>query len=103
MTEKGNGHEHGNGHPYRALLDDEALAKQFEALVSAAQAKGYSEDEIGYGLLWGTVDSMLASGEPDCCVMQLLLDFTSSYFEYWHDRMGDEGKSGDNGSEAEAP
>lgn len=92
MIEKGNGHEHGNGHPYRALLEDEELAEQFQALVAAAQAKGFSEDEIGYGLLSGTVDSMLANGEPECCVMQLLLDFTSSYFDYWHDRMGDEGE-----------
>lgn len=92
MIEKGNGHEHGNGHPYRALLEDEELAEQFQALVAAAQAKGFSEDEIGYGLLSGTVDSMLANGEPECCVMQLLLDFTSSYFDYWHDHMGDEGE-----------
>jgi hypothetical protein len=95
MIEKGNGHEHGNGHPYRALLEDEELAEQFQALVAAAQAKGFSEDEIGYGLLSGTVDSLLANGEPECCVMQLLLDFTSSYFDYWHDRMGGEDEEGE--------
>ncbi len=90
MNEKGNGHERGNGHPHRALMDDEAIATQFEALVAAAQAKGYSDEEIGYGLMWGTVDSLLSHGESECCVMQLLVDFTGDFYGYWHDRMGGE-------------
>jgi hypothetical protein len=81
----------GNGHSGRALLEDEDLAEQFERLVSAAHAKGYSEEEIGFGLMSAAVESQLASGEQECCVMQLLLDFTSSYYEYWHTHMGEAG------------
>ncbi|MEW6752175.1 MAG: hypothetical protein AB1505_14510 [Candidatus Latescibacterota bacterium] len=86
----GEGHERGNGHPYRVLMEDEELAQQFEALVAAARARGLTEEEIGFGLFSATVESMLGNGEPECCVMQLLTDFLSSYFEYWHNRMADE-------------
>lgn len=79
--------ESGNGHPYRALLEDEDLAKQFQMLVSVAQAKGFTEDEIGYGLLSATVETLLANGEPPCCVMQLFIDFLASYFDYWHSQI----------------
>jgi hypothetical protein len=86
----GNGSGHGNGHPYRVLMDDEDLAAKFEQLISAAQAKGYNEEEIGFGLLSATAETLLVNGEPECCVMQLLIDFTSSYFDYWHSRMSDD-------------
>jgi hypothetical protein len=85
-----NGNGNGNGQPYRTLMDDQDLARQFEVLVSVARIKGYTEDEIGYGLFSATVETLLANGEPECCIMQVLVDFMSSYFDYWHSRMADE-------------
>jgi hypothetical protein len=83
-------HERGDGHPYRVLMDDAALARRFADLMTAARAKGLTEEEIGFGMLSATVESMLDAGEAECCVMQVLVDFMSSYFEYWHNRMADE-------------
>lgn len=79
--------ENGNGQPYRILMEDEDLTEQFSRLILLAQAKGFNEDEIGYGLMSATVETLIASGEPECCVMQLLLDFTSSYYAQWHESM----------------
>lgn len=86
----GNGHGHGNGKPYRALMEDEELSEQFQQLVSAAHIKGYTEEEIGFGLMSATSETLLANGEPECCVMQLLMDFVASFYEFWHNRMSDE-------------
>ena len=86
----GNGNGHGNGQPYRILMEDADLAEQFQQLISAAHIKGYNEEEIGFGLLSATVEALLVNGEPECCVMQLLIDFMSSYYDYWHTRMADE-------------
>ncbi len=80
----------GNGHPYRILMDDEDLAEQFAQLVSSAHVKGFTVEEIGFVLLSAMVETLLANGESECCVMQLLIDFMSSYYDYWHTRMGDE-------------
>jgi hypothetical protein len=88
----GNGHE-GEPAPDRVLLDDEELAAQFEALVAAAQAKGFSQQELGFGLLSATVESLLDNGEAECCVMQLLMDFMASYYEDWHNDMSDDAES----------
>ena len=88
--ESGNGNDHGNGQPYHILMEDEDLAEQFEMLVSSAHVKGFTNEEIGFGLFSATVETLLANGEPECCVMQLLIDFMSSYYDYWHTRMGDE-------------
>jgi hypothetical protein len=88
----GNGHE-GESAPERVLLDDEELAAQFDALVAAAQAKGFSQQELGFGLLSATVETLLENGEAECCVMQLLMDFMASYYEDWHDDMSDETES----------
>ena len=90
----GKGHSHhGNGHgdgkhEQRALMDDPELAAQFNALVEAAANKGYTPDDVGFGLLWATVEALLDSGEQECCIMQLLMDFLGSYYEYWHNSMG---------------
>ena len=85
----------GNGQPYRVLMEDTDLAAQFQQLISAAQVKGYNEEEIGFGLLSATVEALLANGEPECCIMQLLVDFMSSYYDYWHNRMADEEEGDD--------
>lgn len=91
-SDNGNGHGHGNGQPYRVLMEDADLATQFQKLVSTAQLKGYNEEEIGFGLMSATVEALLVKGEPECCVMQLIIDFMSSYYDYWHTRMADEGE-----------
>jgi len=93
---QGDGREEGSDEgdelpPYnRILLDDEELAAQFRALVAAAQAKGIAQQDLGFALLSATVEHLLDSGESDCCVMQVLLDFVSPYYENWHDSMSDE-------------
>ena len=87
------GHDDGQEHEHaqRDMMEDTDLADQFQELVSAAHVKGYGPEEIGFGLFSATTEALLASGEQECCVMQLLMDFTSSYYEYWHARMGEAG------------
>ena len=87
--------ENGNGRPYRVLMEDEDLAEQFTKLFLLAQTKGLTEDEIGYGLFSATAESLIAIGQPECCVMQLLLDFTSSYYGEWHESMRGEDEGGE--------
>mgnify|MGYP001034783487 FL=1 len=93
----GNGHGHGNGRgeDYRELLDDPELAAQFAQLVALAEAKGLDQDEIGYGLLAATAEHLLARGEPECCIMQLLLDYTANFYGWWHDELSEEGAEGE--------
>jgi hypothetical protein len=86
----GHGDGHGHDDAHRDMMDDADLAEQFEQLVSAAHVKGYSPEEIGFGMFSATTESLLANGEQECCVMQLLMDFTSSFYEYWHASMGQE-------------
>jgi len=93
--ENGNGNGHGNGKPYRILMDDEDVAEQFEMLVSSAHVKDFTDEEIGYGLLSATVETLLANGEPECCVMQLLIDFMYTFYDYWHMRMSEEWENGE--------
>jgi len=75
---------------YRVLMDDDDLAARFDALVTAAQLKGFSAQELGFGLLSATAEKLLQNGEAECCVMQLLVDFMSSFYESWHNSMGTE-------------
>lgn len=86
----GNGHGHGNNDDYRELLEDPELAAQFTQLVALAEAKGFNQDEIGYGLFAATAEHLLARGEPECCVMQLLLDYTASFYGWWHDELSED-------------
>lgn len=88
----GNGHSHNNGDDYRELLEDPELAAQFNHLVALAEAKGLNQDEIGYGLLAATAEHLLARGEPECCVMQLLMDYTASFYGWWHDELSEENR-----------
>jgi len=88
----GNGNGHGDGHrdDYKELLSDPELAEQFNHLVALAEAKGLNQDEIGYGLLAATAEHLLARGEPACCVMQLLMDYTATFYGWWHDELSDQ-------------
>ena len=88
----GNGH-HNNGDQYSNynLLNDEDLADHFEKLISAAHVKGLSDEEIGYGLMAASTEFMLDQGHAECCVMQMLVDFMATYYDYWHDAMSMEG------------
>ena len=88
----GNGHGRGfgRGDNFRELLDDPELAGQFAGLVALAEAKGLDQDEIGYGLLAATAEHLLDRGETECCIMQLLLDYTSNFYSWWHDALSEE-------------
>ena len=90
----GHGHHHGQegGEEYRELLADPELAAQFNQLVALAEAKGLGQDEIGYGLIAATAEDMLARGEPGCCVMQVLMDYTASFYGWWHDGLSEDAK-----------
>ena len=102
----GNGNGNGNGHgrgfgrgdDFRELLDDSELAGQFAHLVALAEAKGLDQDEIGYGLLAATAEHLLDRGETECCIMQLLLDYTANFYNWWHDELSEEaaGEEGTN-------
>lgn len=85
------GNGNGRGEHFRELLDDPELAAQFERLITLAEAKGLDQDEIGYGLLAATAEHLLARGEAECCVMQLLMDYTTSFYSWWHDSLSEEG------------
>jgi len=90
----GHGHHHGQegGEEYRELLADPELAAQFNQLVALAEAKELDQDEIGYGLIAATAEHMLARGEPECCVMQILMDYTASFYGWWHDGLSEDAK-----------
>ena len=60
--------------------------------VALAEAKGLDQDEIGYGLIAATAEHMLARGEPECCVMQILMDYTASFYVWWHDGLSEDAK-----------
>ena len=93
-NENGNGHHHGQegDEEYRELLTDPEFAAQFNQLVALAEAKGLDQDEIGYGLIAATAEHMLARGEPECCVMQVLMDYTASFYGWWHDGLSEDAK-----------
>ena len=93
-----NGNGHGRGDDFRELLDDSELAGQFAHLVALAEAKGLDQDEIGYGLLAATAEHLLDRGETECCIMQLLLDYTANFYNWWHDELSEEaaGEEGTN-------
>lgn len=92
----GQGNDQGNGNLTRSLLDDPELAQQFDVLFAAAHDKGFETEEVGFGMISAAAEYLLANGVQECCVMQLLVDFLSTYYGYWHDRMGE-------GAEGEPP
>ena len=85
-----NGNGHGRGDNFRELLDHPELAGQFARLVALAEAKGLDQDEIGYGLVAATAEHLLDRGETECCIMQLLLDYTANFYSWWHDELSEE-------------
>ena len=87
----GNGHGNGRDDDYRELLEDPELAAQFAQLMTLAEAKGLGQNEIGYGLMAATAEYLLARGEPECCIMQLLLDYTANFSSWWHDELSEAG------------
>ena len=89
-----NGHHHGQegDEEYRELLADPEFAVQSNQLVALAEAKGLDLDEIGYGLIAATAEHMLARGEPECCVMQILMAYTGSFYGWWHDGLSEDAK-----------
>ena len=98
----GNGHHNGDSHyGNHRLLGDLDLAKQFETFVALAEVKGFSEDEIAYGILTAATDFLIERDHPDCCIVQMLIDFMSSYYEAWHDDMAVE--EGEDGEQGEVP
>mgnify|MGYP001167732643 FL=1 len=86
----GNGHHHDDDHANFNLLDDDDLAEKFAALVSAAQIKGLSGEDIGYGLVAAAIEFMLERDHAECCVMQMLVDSMASYYDTWHDALSAE-------------
>ena len=63
------------------------MAEQFSALTSAARVKGLSDEDIGYGLVAAAIEFMLKQGHAECCVMQMLVDSTATYYDTWHDAL----------------
>ena len=37
-----------------------------------------------------TAEHLLARGEPACCVMQLLMDYTATFYGWWHDELSEQ-------------
>jgi len=77
----------GNGQDLKDITEDENLVDQFETLVSAAHVKGFTEEEIAAGLFSLTVNGLITNGLKGCCVMKILQDFVSSYYDFWHAQM----------------